>query len=309
MLKLLFEAVETAYARMFHHGVLALVAIFVALAVLYWTGPTATEHVVDTLLAKGYVAQANATELEEALKFLTVGTPFENHWQVNKPLRDAWLNAYIISIPKDQLTFDLPELQRLRANCAFIGDPHVIVCDADFIATFLRRRGGSFCSSEDMFRTHPAALLLWILGHELGHIHYGDKPPHFEANALERSIGRDSAQSDELAADLFSVQRIASDMSHATAVSRLLHDVLNNEIAKKVGNVPAGVGILFDYNNKKIVEYTSQDTHPEYVVRCARMIRLIAELTGDEGTANQAREFEAHMRPAARQPEPSKLTH
>jgi len=76
--------------------------------------------------------------------------------------------------------------------------------------------------------------------------------------------------------------------------------LINNEIEAKVGTIQvAGVGILWDYTNKKVVEYLNAGDHPEYVVRATRLLIASADASGEEGISNMAKSFMRHMQEKA----------
>lgn len=150
-------------------------------------------------------------------------------------------------------------------------------------------------------RRYQRALLLWVIGHEIGHITFGDAPSHFSANALTTPVANSSlGYKRELRADSFFVTRMTRSNAQAIDVAQLIIDVLNAEIRRKVGEVPAGVGILFEYTNQRVVTYARRGTHPEFVVRGARVL----ELTGKSPDPNlrslgaMVRPFIRHMREA-----------
>ena len=82
-------------------------------------------------------------------------------------------------------------------------------------------------------------------------------------------------QEKELQADQFSIQQIATDDKQLLDVIRMLVELINADIRSSSKKpLPAGVGLIYDYNSNVAYEYTMQDTRPEYVVRCIRMLQL-----------------------------------
>jgi hypothetical protein len=101
----------------------------------------------------------------------------------------------------------------------------------------------------------------------------------------------------ELEADYFFVASINQNPKLRSALQRLMFGILNAEIQQKVGVVQTyGVGIIYDYLDSAVVPYAQQKTHPEYVIRLARMLELSAKMSGDSGLYNHVAGFIKHLK-------------
>jgi hypothetical protein len=85
------------------------------------------------------------------------------------------------------------------------------------------------------------------------------------------------------------------------SVETTLLDILNAEIQQKVGVIETlGVGIIYDYTNTKVVEYSRQPTHPEFVVRLGRMLELSASISGETGLHHLVTGFTRQLKESMR---------
>jgi hypothetical protein len=258
---------------------------------------------VNGLVERQMLSNDNPDRLERVLKFLTIGTPFDNQWQVNQPAKATYLNVFLL---RSGLRTDPNrpiELKPYFGSCAYLGEGNIVLCDADFLTTFLEKR-----DIRNSLRSHPDkdaqweryqdSFLIWVLGHELGHIVKGHSAAHFGEDSFEQLVNSTSLdQRQEVDADAFLVERVLANKDQTLNLSVMLIDVLNAEIRSKVGNdLPQGAGILFDYNDKKVVRYMSLRRHPEFVVRVTRMLQQIGSTKGNESLKSMTDEFAKHMR-------------
>ena len=243
-----------------------------------------------------------ARQAEAVMPLLVSGTPFENRWQINGSPRNGFVNLYFL---KSGLKHQrLPAgASALLGNCTYAGEHGIIFCDSDFLAEFLPMHGFDTVPAH---RTEHVAIsvrtretfLFWVLGHELGHIVNGDGAVHFGNQAgMEQPIARDDLnQKRELKADEYCARR-AYASNRSLDLETFLLGLVNNEIEAKVGVVKvAGVGILWDYTNKKVVEYLNAGDHPEYVVRATRLLIATGNISGDPAITNLSTAFMKHMR-------------
>lgn len=267
------------------------------------TAQTSSTQLINELLAQQMLSNDHPDRIDRVLKFLTAETSFDKRWQVNKATKADYLNIFLM---KPGLRTDPgrpPELKPYFGSCTYLGDNNIVLCDVDFLNSFLEKR-----DIKNYLRSHPDkdaqweryqdSFLIWVLGHELGHVIKGHSAAHFGEDNFEQLVASSSLdQRQEVEADAFLVNRVLSDKDQTLNLSVMLIDVLNAEIRSKVGNdLPQGAGILFDYNDKKIVRYMSLRRHPEFVVRITRMLQQIGGSKGNEGLKSMTDAFAKHMR-------------
>lgn len=264
------------------------------------------EVLISQLATQRLLATERIDQYETVLRVVTRRTTFENRWQVNQPIKPDYLNLFVLrSGLRNQQ--NLPTgITELFGSCSYLGEKNIVVCDEQFVNSFLEKH-----HVRDLLRSRPdearewqrhnTAFLLWILGHELGHIIKRHEASHFSADNLETVVASSSiSHQRELAADSFLVEQIGADSETSLSLIRMILDLLNAEIREKVGSdLPAGVGIFFDYNNTNVVKYMRLGTHPEYVVRLTRILQQLGNLKGNESLKAMADEFARHMREGA----------
>jgi hypothetical protein len=241
------------------------------------------EKLITQVLNGEFYSNRLNPSIENALGLLSRNTPFESRWQINQPPKKDYLNIYVLRTGLQDFDIRLPTgIQDLLGNCAFIGEPHLIVLDEEFLMNFQANHKALPAFSNDPKGTEKIraayrnAFLLWVLGHELGHVVRGHSPMHFAGNRLNQMVSASSIdQQKELEADQFSIQQIAPDDKRLLEVIRMLVDLINAEISSTSKKpLPAGVGLIYDYTSDVAYEYAMKEVHPEYVIRCIRMLQL-----------------------------------
>jgi hypothetical protein len=234
------------------------------------------------LVDRGLVTEEWTPRLATILPLMVRGTRLHRRWQINRGPRPGLLNVYVIRRGLGARVLDLPAgADQAIGNCAAAGSPGIVVCDAGFLDSFLDDIGvgptlARMPEPLERRAQHERALALWVVGHEIGHVVFGDAPSHFVANGMTSEVPTASVgYVRELRADSFFVARVSADEGRAIGAAQLVIDVLNAEIHRKIGEVPQGVGILYDYNNRKAVTYVRRGTHPEFVVRGARVLDIM----------------------------------
>jgi hypothetical protein len=259
-----------------------------------------------------YVVRSHVVEYTDdaallaALQTLTKHTVFENVVNVNTYPKDDHVNIYLYDPAK------IPSYRLFPAayknNCLYTGKINIILCDVGFMKRFLSVRGldetwrcshdarSSLDTCPDVYRSlardDRKGLLVWAIGHEIGHLIHHDGPRHFVPSALEASNpSSEIQQKPELEADEYMEAQLQNDPVNLFNVHRLLIDILNFEIRKAVctdqdprlvcNKLPSGVGIIYDYNRKELVKYRTDLTHPEYVIRGTRLLWLAATMYHD----------------------------
>lgn len=276
--------------------------IILALLGFLYPAQTTTEKLTAEILNRDLLVKERAANYERALLLITKGTRFENRWQVNKPLKGDYLNLFVLKAGIRSQP-DLPAgLKDYFGSCTYLGESNVVICDDAFIRTFLEIHNvpemiKASPDKDNEWRRHNESFLLWVLGHEIGHVVKAHGTAHFGSDTLEANVASASiGYQRELDADSFLVEEISKDKEASLSLIRMSLDLLNAEIKKQVGKIPAGVGILFDYTNQKVVRYMRLRTHPEYVIRLTRLLQKLSELQGYDGLKNVTDTFSHNLR-------------
>jgi hypothetical protein len=285
---------------------LVLGGIFVVLALVFYLGPSAKEKLVTSIVSSGLSSNAYNDDFGSALKLSVAGSQFENKWQINKAPRKGFLNVYVLAKGIDQYSGNLKSsIKPFLNNCSYIGE-NIIVCDSAYVEGFLTSHHVQDFFAESVragkMRENQKAFLLWILGHEVGHVASGHSPAHFEPDPMNRMVATSSLDNQrEFEADSYFVGRLLANEQTRIAVETMLIDLLNAEIKEKIGQPPTyGVGIIYDYSDQKVVTYAREGTHPEFVVRLTRMLQLSTKAANDTGLNNLIERFANHMREASK---------
>lgn len=249
---------------------------------------------------KLYTSNYNG-EIEEVINLLLRGTKYENKYQINKKPKPNSVNLFIIN-PDSSKIKDFPKgFENFINNCVYIGEKNSIVIDIKFINYFLTKyeensigymnyeqrleyKNTKKNEREQWFKESRRSLLIWVLGHELGHMMLNHPLSHFAKNKLSDYVKTSTIkQKKEFQADSFLVSRVLNDKELSNSMVGFFIGVLNGEIASKIGyDIPLGAGILYDYSNKKVVKYIKRGTHPEYVIRIARILDIVGNRKGNE---------------------------
>jgi len=227
------------------------------------------------------VHDRSAAGARAAVPDLVRGTRFEDRWQVNGPYRRDHLNLYVIRVTDG----GAESLAPFRDNCSAVARWSVVICDAALLDSYLDRRGVFAGLVAERVASAREAFVSWTVGHEIGHVLARDEPAHFKPSALNDQVARASlGHRQELAADAFVVHQLAGDAVRRLAIENLALDLLNSEIRRSVGaeNLPHTAGVIFDFTNQHVVRYFDRGTHPEHIVRAARILEAAGELPGNE---------------------------
>jgi hypothetical protein len=262
--------------------------------------------VVETLDQSGLLCLPDGDDLTSDVQFLTQGTRFAGKWAINEaPLSDH-LNLFFYCAPaRGDTDGSLKSARNVPKNCAYVGQPNLIVCDATFFKTFVVSSGlkgelSSFPSEEAQARKAQRLLLLWVLGHEIGHVLNGDKPAHFSAQDLS-DVGSPHTldHSRELAADNWFVQRLSSDQTREVDVEVLLLELIYAQTRAKIGSshLYPGTGVPV---TDQLIEYAQLGSHPEFIIRATRMLLVSLDRPGAEGMKRQIEGFAKILRERGR---------
>ena len=225
---------------------------------------------------------------------LVAGTRFQDRWRLNALPSDGMLTLILT----DSNTWDAPE--RYRQNCGYDQRTLVILCDVAFIENFLTRqdldkeiipfKGDRPIEEPFELRRADAAtieqrrrhLLIWVIGHEIGHAVLGHGSAHFTSDRLnDPTFPRSLSQEMEVAADAYLLARIDGSTEKEWGFYAFLVHVLQNEIRQKVCSdrsplqycprIQYGAGLLYP---DVILHFSSHESHPEYLIRLLRLINL-----------------------------------
>src|SRR5206468_7857141 len=124
------------------------------------------------------------------LHFLADGTQFSDSTRVNQIPATGRLTVLFVCGGRNGSS---GPASKIKNNCAYLGEPATVACDADFFEAFIDRSGlvGELRTVPSLAASRAAAhrsLVLWILGHEMGHAVHRDRPAHFQAGAIERIV-------------------------------------------------------------------------------------------------------------------------
>jgi hypothetical protein len=265
--------------------------------------PTANE-LVQAVQDKSFLSD-QAGNIPSILRILVSGTRFANHVNINQPLNSSSLNFYLLAhnlaarneVPRAILQ------SGILGNCAFVGVANVIICDSEFVDKFLFEHRVFSQVTADLLpqaeREYQTAFIAWVLGHELGHVIAGDSPAHFGVgNVMEqqRKAAIDLAQQKEIAADLYAARQIEKDKQLTTSLEAMLVALIDQEVAEKNGKSPSyGVGLHWDYANKRVIQYFANQDHPEFVIRATRILTFVATDTHEQGLKALVETFARHL--------------
>lgn len=276
----------------------SVVAILVIWAISCRDAKSKEILIADYLLKEHLTTDTDSIEISNVLETLLENTKFRGKKQINRPYKSDLVNVYIIDGSISYIKEDA-HISQLVNNCVYVGS-NIIFLDVAYLKSFLNKHHVRKDSYSTQFINNQQCFLYWVIGHELGHLLCNHLAGHFESGSLEEFVNSSSIDNKaELQADSVFVHTISSNTNRRISVERLMLNILNAEIEQKVGVVEVyGVGIHYDYTNKNVVTYARQPTHPEYVIRLARMIELSSKLSGDKGLHNLVSGFIKHLKEA-----------
>jgi hypothetical protein len=254
---------------------------------------------IQSLEDSGQLCTPKIPDLADNIRFLLAGTKYEEKWTLNEQARNDAVNFYFFCPTSNGVSRNL---QLYTNNCAYAGRPNLVVCDVRFLTGFVVSNGiaGEFSTlpSERARQLHNAQrdTLLWVLGHEIGHILANHNPAHFQANRLDDLITASSLnQKNELLADAWFVQHLRQDRNKQGSVEVTLSQLLYAQVRRKIGsaNLYLGTGVPLP---NQTVEYAKSGDHPEFVFRATRMLSLSYDRPETIQFKNQVDDFARALR-------------
>lgn len=236
----------------------------------------------------------NYVELvQSVLRDVTKGTEFEGNWQVNNSAVGRGLSVYLFRGGAETPA----ALRPYKRNCGFTGHRAVVVCDVEIIE-YLAKRWGVDQFIEDgehqkVVTRQPCTdidgcrfIVAWLLSHEMGHIFSKHGASHF-ASSLDDYVNDSTvAERKELEADAFVVDRFGPPALDGRDPYFELIAALNSEISISLcPNTPrhceaiaygAGLTLPASYEKHPIL-FSVGGSHPDFVVRTIRLLRLAEE--------------------------------
>jgi hypothetical protein len=240
-------------------------------------------------------------------------SPALRSWSINAPDRNAEIAIYIF----DSNLSNRGQLSAFRDNCRYLGDGRRIVCDVSLIKNMVRHfdldkrektesdatghivRRHVEAEDEARIEKHYRTMLTWVLGHELGHLfsrHRGQF--YFQQHAFDKAIPLASyCHRIELEADAYLLS-VYPNQSGYEDLYQFLYDLVNREIHRQVcpdkplvsycDKIYPGTGLAI---TEKPIAYSTDKSHPDYIIRLLRIIDLIHDREDFGLLAYQARQL------------------
>ncbi|TCR97785.1 tetratricopeptide repeat protein [Rhizobium sp. BK418] len=157
------------------------------------------------------------------------GTRYSGRVRINLPPKRGYLNFFMLRRAALRKT----SLSSATCNCHSIPDQESIICDADFVNSFI----GSINvpATEDagyatvLTSLYSSFLSLWLLGHEMGHIVLRHQ---LNAPTLASDAGENWGRNEEFEADTFVASRMAHHSEQQSASFFTLSQLATSLYAK-----------------------------------------------------------------------------
>jgi hypothetical protein len=234
----------------------------------------------------------------EYLDRMAKTTRYSGRLAVNSlPARAGGLAVFFLrrDLDWERLRRQEADLMALRDNCCALRDEATISCDSAFLETFLPSHV-DYANLE----TTRTAFVRWVLGHELGHVVLGQGGLHFAPAAERRQGLRNLAiQRQEYAADCWMIRRFLAlyGKRDEADLEGLAMGFINFRLRETSGPPPAGVGILYDYSRLDPYDFRGDASHPDLLLRSARLLHVAASVDTTTGLSVALRGFTARLVP------------
>jgi hypothetical protein len=240
--------------------------------------------------------------MQAALPRLTRGTPLANHWAINSSTAASG-DLRVVLYRSDAVTNANEVTRAYTDGCETSVPFRLIICDAHLFDELMHHRG--FDRETDLgHRDWPVdelppvvprsaeeqsqrrlQLVTWVLGHEIGHLSVKSTERTVDVNSfLSEQPAQRLTQTVEVLADQHVFQGSGLVPSERNDLEGFLVTALNAELHLKYcptldvvqycHKIPAGVGILFDYNSVSKLDIDASAMHPEFLLRLIRLVTL-----------------------------------
>lgn len=190
-------------------------------------------------------------------------------------------------------------------NCAAIASTRRIICDISFIDELIADwyllshwpHGSSIAASRNWYRRN---ILLWVLGHEIGHIIHGDGLSDYIENPKGMHVFDEAQQKIELNADAFAVTVIGNLRKGPADAYKVVLSIANSLIRKAMcptqypdvcSQMPSGVGLLYDYTTTaQPLRIVLEGDHPDMMARFLRILYLAGVGTRENSINYEAKQ-------------------
>lgn len=221
-------------------------------------------------------------------------------FKINSPIDDKAINLYFID------TFPDNRLIEFKENCASIGHRNIIICDLNFIKKQQNLLSGErqLIEYDKWVANNPDQAeiddelgdlnrymiqmgiavnqnnILWIIGHEIGHLALNHKKGHFISSTTTNEENS-QIQRNEVEADNFSVEVMKDiGLGHqfylglAQLIQRLISAELNIQHPDKIQKYMEGGSPIF---LKDTLILNNKGTHPHMLYRALKTQLYILE--------------------------------
>jgi hypothetical protein len=240
---------------------------------------------------------------ERALPRLTRNTLFANDWILN-PSDAGTKTLRIILFRSNAATNGNETTKGYTDSCETFIPFKLIICDVHVFEVIMHRWGFDRTTelgnrdwpidadvpvrSKSPQEQEGALLQLvgWVLGHEIGHITQKSTESTADITSLLSDVpGRRLIQTTEVRADEQVLHGSGLDESEREDLAGFLVAALNAELRLKYcptrdvvqlcRAIPAGVGIIYDYNRINGLDIDASRPHPEFLLRLIRLLELL----------------------------------
>jgi tetratricopeptide (TPR) repeat protein len=225
-------------------------------------------------------------DVQAVILFLTNAAHDPTRWTINEDPRPGAHTLILFSGTKARTVPDYAEYVK---TIAWVSEYNTIVVDVDYLrelAEALTALGKVRIENpyERDFREDSTIriFLLWVVGHEAGHAHYHDATRHFSASSFEApEIGGAANQEIEIRADNYMAYLVSSSREQLRNLSEMLFQILNVTLEARMPKTDLQ-GPLIQLFSHDGIEVLGSGSHPEFVVRAARLLAYMQYPSGTE---------------------------
>lgn len=268
-------------------GIALILTIILSLLVYQVFSDSETVKTANSIISNKYYDDKFRKHIKLIAEIAVRNTSHIGKISINKPYDKNNVNIYVFNSSKHGKFF---REKNLTFVIAYAGE-NIVFIDMDFIAFFLKKYFESSLKKQARFpglgKSWTLAqigqlrrsLLVWIVGHELGHLVYGHAPPHFNGRALtDCGLVDELSHKTELQADKFVVKKFRNSKNELQLGYRLrlFFSLTMYEIIAASGIEKKHIHHLYVLpwiSDEGILEYANLITHPAYEIRLLRMLK------------------------------------